>query len=338
MRIGVMGAGAIGCYLGARLAGGGASVTLIGRKRLVEAVQEQGLQAQGLDGKKLQLPASAITVSEDAGALAECEVVLVTVKSGQSEEAGRLIAESAAPGALIISFQNGRRNPDTLRSVVGDREVLAGMVPFNVVWEGPAFFRQTTSGALALERSDSVMEFARSMKAGGGGLPLELHDDIESVQWGKLILNLNNSINALSGVPLKAQLSDREYRRCLAATIAEALHLLKVAGIRPHSPLKAPLSWVPRVLRAPTPIFRLVAQAMLRVDPDARSSMWDDLDRGRKTEIDYLNGEFVELARERGELAPVNEAIVKLVKQAETREHPGSPELSAPALRAALGI
>lgn len=336
MRIGVMGAGAIGCYLGARLAKGGASVTLIGRKRLVDAVNKDGLQTESLDGKRVHIPASDLRVSEDPQALADCEVVLVTVKSGQSEEAGLSIAESAARDALLISFQNGVRNPDTLRAVVGDREVLAGMVPYNVVWEGPALFRQTTSGDLALQNSESATDFATCARK--SGLSLQLHDDIEAVQWGKLIVNLNNSINALSGIPLKAQLLNREYRRCMAAVIAEALQLVDKAGLRTHSPLKAPLSWAPTVLRAPTPIFRLIAQAMVRVDPDARSSMWDDLDRGRKTEIDYLNGEIVDLAKANGTSAPVNSAIVKLIKEAESSDGSGSPELSPASLRAALGV
>ena len=131
------------------------------------------------------------------------------------------------------------------------------------------------------------------------------------VQWGKLLLNLNNAINALSGLPLRDQLSQRAWRAILAAQVAEALSATKAAGIVPvTSPLPAPL--LPIVLRLPDTVFRILAGRMLKIDPQARSSMWEDLQQGRRTEIDYLQGAIVRIAAQHGQRAPLSERIIEL--------------------------
>ena len=93
----------------------------------------------------------------------------------------------------------------------------------------------------------------------------------------------------------------------------EALDLLKAAGIQPAQLTPLPWAVLVRVLQLPTPLFRLVAARMLRIDPKARSSMADDLALGRTTEIDALSGEVVRLATQLGKTAPLNEAIVKRI-------------------------
>jgi 2-dehydropantoate 2-reductase len=335
-RIGVFGAGAIGSYLGATLAHAGSEVVLVGRKRLLDAVSEHGLQIEALGGQRTRVDAARLHLHEDVEALRKCECVFVTVKSGQTQEAGETLASVLDKACVVVSFQNGISNPIVLRRALPDHTVLAGIVPFNVVWDQPAIFRQTTSGPLVLQEGH---EWARRLKAifEDAGLELELVADAVPRQWGKLLLNLNNAINALSGLPLQQELADRDYRRCLAGSQAEALRLLRRKNLRVDSPLRAPLAWIPHVLRMPTPIFSRVAKAMLQVAPDARSSMYDDLERARKTEIDYLNGEVVALAESLGTQAPINAAIVALIRQAEERGQ-GSPMLTGPALRRALSL
>jgi 2-dehydropantoate 2-reductase len=145
------------------------------------------------------------------------------------------------------------------------------------------------------------------------------------VQWGKLLLNLNNAINALSDLPLRDQLSQRPWRAILAAQMAEGLAAMKAAGISPvTSPLPAPL--LPFVLRLPDSVFRVLAGRMLKIDPQARSSMWEDLKLRRRTEIDYLQGAIVRLAAQHGGRAPLSERITTLVRSAEAARQ-GSPGL-----------
>src|SRR6185503_6007423 len=134
---------------------------------------------------------------------------------------------------------------------------------------------------------------------------------------GKLIINLNNALNALAGIPLAEELADRRWRRLLAAQVEEALGVMKAAGMRPAAIEGVPPRAIPFILRLPDALFRRVARRMLAVDPQARSSMWEDLRRGRPTEIDYLQGAILALARTSGVEAPLTQRISSLVKRAE---------------------
>ena len=167
------------------------------------------------------------------------------------------------------------------------------------------------------------------------GLPTALRADVRALQWSKLVMNLNNAISALTGVPTPQLLFDAKYRRTLRAVIAEAVDVMRRAGVA-TAPLGAvPVGVFPWLLGLPTPLLRLVLKAQLRVDAEARSSMWADLVQGRKTEVDQLNGEIVRLAESINEDAPLNRRIVEIVHAAE-RRGAGSPGMTAQALRQAL--
>ena len=129
-----------------------------------------------------------------------------------------------------------------------------------------------------------------------------------------MLLNLNNPVNALSGLPLRAQLLNTHYRRQFAALVEEALGVLLAANIRPARLTPLPWPLLVRVLRLPTPLFRLAASRMLRIDPMARSSMADDLALGRPTEIQALCGEIVRLAQSQGRTALLNADMVKRIE------------------------
>jgi 2-dehydropantoate 2-reductase len=136
---------------------------------------------------------------------------------------------------------------------------------------------------------------------------------MRAVQWGKLLLNLNNPVNALSELPLQAQLRNRDYRRVLADLQSEALGVMARAGITPAQVTPVAPRALPHLLRLPNWIFTRVAARMLRMDAQARSSMADDLRQGRVTEIDDLCGAVVRLARANGLAAPLNEAMCQLI-------------------------
>ena len=149
---------------------------------------------------------------------------------------------------------------------------------------------------------------------------------MKAVAWGKLLINLNNAVNALSGRTLLEQLKERDYRRVVAASQIEALELLEAAGIAPAKIGPVPPRLLPHAIAAPDLIFNNLFLRTQKIDAKARSSMYDDLAAGRPTEIDYLNGEVVKLAKSLGREAPVNSAIVELIKIAEHGvEHLWSP-------------
>ncbi|VBH83075.1 2-dehydropantoate 2-reductase [Burkholderia pseudomallei] len=311
----VYGAGAVGCYLGGRLLAGGADVALIGRARIGDELRAHGLALSDYRGRDVRVPPSAIAFSTADAALATAELVLVTVKSAATPAVGAALARIARPGAVVISFQNGVRNADVLRAALPDATVLAGMVPFNVIARGEVRFHQGTAGALQAEAAPALRRFAAVFER--AGLPLVPCEDMRAVQWAKLLLNLNNAINALANRPLKEELAARSYRRCLALAQTEALRVLSAAQIRPARLTPLPAAWVPRVLSVPDPLFARLGRKMLEIDPLARSSMSDDLAAKRATEIDWINGEIVRLAGQLGCAAPVNARLCALVHEAE---------------------
>src|SRR5690606_10165340 len=130
-------------------------------------------------------------------------------------------------------------------------------------------------------------------------------------------LNLNNAVQALSGLPLRTELLDRDLRRCVALCQAEANRVFTAAGVVPRVPLAVPAGALPVVMRLPNPLFRRLARAAVRVDADGTSSMTDDLGRGRPTEIEYLQGKVVKMAGQLGMEAPACARIVELMHEAE---------------------
>ena len=326
MAIVVYGAGGIGCYVGGRLAATGSPVTFVGRRRMAGELAEHGMRLTDYLGADLRVAASDVRYKTSPGAAAEADLVLVTVKSAATEGAAGELAEVLKPGAIVVSFQNGVRNGELLRERLKDQVVVTGMVPFNVLNRGGGVFHQGTEGGLDVERHPRLAPYVEAFAR--AGLPLTQHDDILPVQWAKLLLNLNNPINALSDLPLRDELSQRSYRRCLAAAQAETLALLDAAGITPAKLLPLPMHRFPTILRLPDFLFRRLAAKMLAIDPLARTSMWEDLEAGRTTEIDYLNGEVVRLAESLSRSAPVNSKLVALIREAELERRPWSgPDL-----------
>lgn len=329
LRIGIMGAGSIGCFVGGKLvAADVADVVFIGRARLAAELAQHGLTVRELDREGVTVEPERIAVSEDPAALADCDAVLCCVKSAATSEVAARLAAVLAPDAVVASFQNGVGNADALREHLGDRAVIPSIVGFNVVSRPGGAFHQATSGPLAMQRVDHPVAERLSRALAAAGLDVAVHGDLRPHQWTKLLVNLNNAVSALSNAPTRELLLSPGYRRVVAAIVGEAIRVLRAAGIRPAKLRGVPVGWMPKVLRLPTALVRLVTRAQMKVDPQARSSMWEDLSRGRPTEVDYLNGEIVGLAEQNATDAPINRRIVELVHAAEQAGE-GSPGLSA---------
>lgn len=310
----VLGAGAIGLYVGGCLAAGGAGVRFIGRpQRRQDAVTAGGLHLTDLQGRDTQLPASAIDWSESPAGSPAPDLVLLCVKSRDTAAAMVALAGSVPPGTPVLSLQNGVENVDVARRNAPALTVLPGMVPFNVAQRGPGHYHQGTAGQLAVQDSAVTRRWAPAFAA--AGLPLQLRDDMPAVQWGKLLLNLNNPVNALSGLGLRDQLLHPGWRRCTALLMDEALRVLAAAGIQPAQLTPLPPRALPWLMRLPTPLFRLAAARLLKIDPHARSSMADDVAAGRPTEIDALCGAVERLATHHGLTAPRQRHMIDLLQR-----------------------
>jgi 2-dehydropantoate 2-reductase len=319
LRIAIYGAGMVGNYLGARLHGH-AHIRFIARPRVAASLGERGLYVSDLHGHRQHIAPDQLDLHTHPEAARDADLVLVTVKSAATMDVAHELADVLAPGTPVISFQNGVRNTAELRAALPAQAVLAGMVPFNVTQPQPAHFHQGSSGNLIVERSEALAPFAEIFAA--SKLPLQQHEDMQAVLWAKLLLNLNNPLNALSGLPLREELAERAWRQCLAFLQREGLRILDAAGIRPAQLTALPARWLPSVLSMPDALFRRLAARMLAIDPLARSSTWDDLQVGRRTEVDYINGEIVALAASKGLRAPANARIVALIREAERHYEP----------------
>ena len=198
-----------------------------------------------------------------------------------------------------------------MRAALPDHDVRAGMVPFNVVPTEPASFHRATSGEIVIQSGPGDLGSTTQQP----DLPVIESDEIEAVQWGKLVINLNNALNALSGLTLKDQLLDRSWRRLMADQMAEALRVLKAAGQPVASTTPLPAGMTPFILRLPTPIFTRIAARMLTIDPSARTSMAYDLMAGRPTEIDSLQGEIIRLGAQVGVPTPICNRVRKMIEQ-----------------------
>ena len=326
--IGVAGAGSIGCFVGGMLAASGRKVALLARPRVIGEIETNGLRLTSFEGFDRTIAASELTLSEDPAIFADVSAVLVTVKSADTAEIADLIAQHAPEDAVVVSLQNGVGNVSVLRQRLPGRRVLAAMVPFNVVAPGEGRFHRATSGDIVVEQDDAETAERLSVP----GLKLRATGNIDGVQWGKLLVNLTNALNALSALPLRRQLADRRWRRLMADQVAEGLAAIRAEGIAPVSPTPLPSGWTPSLLRLPDPIFQMLLGRTMKIDPEARSSMSEDLQRGRRTEIDYLQGIVVEIAGRHGLEVPLSRRIVALIKSAEAAGK-GSPGLTPEQIR-----
>lgn len=318
-KIVIAGAGSVGCFMGGLLALGGAEVVLLARPRIAAEIADHGLTLTSFEGWSERLEPNQMRIETDpAAALRDASLVLVTVKSGDTVTMGLSIASHAPPTAQVLSLQNGLRNADLLRATLPGRSVHAGMVSFNVLHRGEGRFHRGTSGPLVVAAGTPPLVAPH--------LDILSHPDMTAVLAGKLVYNLNNALNALSGLPLREQLANRRWRLLFAAAQDEALAVFRAEGVMPWSLGKIPVTRFPRLLRLPDLLFRLASWRGVRIDPTARSSMWEDLQRGRMTEIDELQGAVIARAEALGLAAPVNRAIAEAIRAAE-RAGAGSPRL-----------
>ena len=320
LKFGIFGAGAIGGYLGVRLSAAGYPVTLIGRPSLLE--KRDTLSASNLDGHTAQ-PGFELKVSTKAEDLVDVDMCFLTVKGRSTSQAAKTLCQVLPKSTPIVSFQNGIQNVARIKAEV-HQPVFGGMVTFNVVGQNGALTKGT-SGPLMFSDDPVLDDLAKAFQAAQE--PLDRRSDMLAVRRGKLLLNLNNGVCAATGLSILHSIQNPLCRKVFSDCIAEGARAMKALGL-PYERIEylAP-DIIGKLLRLPNFILLRIAKKMMTIDPQARSSTLQDLDRGVPTEIDDLNGQIVRLAEEAGTDAPANRAIYARVKHLE--ETPGeflSPE------------
>lgn len=315
MKYAVIGLGAVGSIVGGLLAKSGEDVLLIGKKNQVQAINKNGLSVDGV-GRKTILIKDAKT-SSDFSSLKDIDIIFVCVKSQDTEELAISIQEYLKKSAIIISLQNGVRNSEVIENIT-KRKTLAGIVLFNAFYSKPGYVTLSIKGNLLVEEDGSVNpDVFRFLK--NTGFKIKTVKNIKGFQYSKLILNLQIAVTALTDQTIRESITDNITRKILVATMNEGIEIVQKSGIVLETlPEIDPRNMVKTLSRFGSITLR-IGSYFIGLKVNARNSMWQSLARGKPTEVDYINGEIVNLAEKNNLVAPINTKLVELIKEAEKK-------------------
>jgi 2-dehydropantoate 2-reductase len=305
MKVCVLGAGSLGSVIGGALARGGAEVTLVTRSRdHVEAIRRDGLRmVEGGVASTVRVNAVA-----DGAGLGPMDLVIVLVKSADTRDAIEAATNLLGPGTVVLSLQNGLGHEVVLAEVAGSEHVMAGKTYVGGLLTAPGVVtagirgKETLIGELAGGASERAQAIAAAF--GRGGLATTVSDDIRAVMWDKLFVNVaTGAVSAISGLAYGDLYAVPALRETAVAAVAEAMAVARAAGvaIRTAAPEAA---WV---------------KAAAGLPPEFKASMLQSLEKGARTEVDYINGAVVREGARLGVATPVNRTLVACVKGIETR-------------------
>ncbi|MDR6859172.1 2-dehydropantoate 2-reductase [Variovorax guangxiensis] len=295
MRIAVMGAGAVGCYYGGMLARAGHSVVLIGRPQHVEAIRRDGLL---LDTQSFQarVPMEAST---GVDAVRDARLVLFCVKSTDTESAAAAMRPHLAPDALVLTLQNGVDNATRLQAALA-QEVAATVVYVATEMAGPGHVKHHGRGELVIAPSTQSAEVAELLIA--AGVPTQISDNVTGALWAKLILNCAyNALSAITQLPYGRISQGEGVQAVMGDVVRECLAVAEASGVTVPGD-----TWA---------AVQRIAETM----PSQFSSTAQDLARGKRSEIDHLNGYVLRQGEALGVATPVNRVLHTLVKLLEDR-------------------
>lgn len=296
MKIGIMGAGAVGCFYGGMLARAGHKVVLIGRPLHVEAIARDGLDMEMQTFRERVRVAAATT---DAAALRGADVVLCCVKSGDSAQAAAEMAPHLGPGTLLFSLQNGVDNAERLSAALG-RPVLPAVVYVATEMAGPGHLRHHGRGELVISPASGAHAFQEACNA--AGIPVSVSDNVIGALWAKLVVNCAfNGLSAITQLPYGRIIQGENVLPMLHDIVDECVAVASAAGIT-----IAGDAWAN-------------TEAIACTMATQKSSTSFDLARGRRTEIDYINGHVVAHGAALGVPTPVNRSIHAIVRLMEGR-------------------
>ncbi len=309
--IAVVGAGAVGSYYGAMLAQAGHAVTLIGRAPHVQAIREHGLRLH-MNGQTRKVPLRASTELAD---VREADLVLLCVKSPDTDAVARQLAPLLRPDALVMSLQNGVDNAETLT-----RHLSQAVVPVAVyvatALPGPGEVAHHGRGDLVIGPIDAAAAADRALAArlqavadlfASAQVPVRISPDVIGELWRKLMVNCAyNAISALTRQPYGRMAALPAIVEVQRAVVREVVAVAQAAGQAMD-------------LDASMAAVTAIAQAM----PAQHSSTAQDMARGRPTEIDHLNGYVLRRGAELGVPTPVNQALHALVKLVDVNRDAG---------------
>lgn len=290
MKIAIMGAGAVGCYYGAVLARAGHEVTLIARPLHVQAMRDHGLVLE----KHGTTEALQVEATTEPSGVAGADIVLFCVKSGDTTDAGRLIGPHLGPDTAILSLQNGVDNAERLQDVLGSPVIPAAVYVASEM-AGPGHVRHHGRGELVIGTGPASKAIAEVF--GKAGIATEISGKVLGTLWTKLIINCAyNALSAIPQLPYGRMTAVEGVPETMKDIVAECLAVARTAGIGVDEGI------LDKVLG--------LAAGM----PEQFSSTAQDLARGKRTEIDHLNGYVVRKGESLGVATPANRLLTAVVK------------------------
>lgn len=303
MRIAVIGTGALACVYAARLAGH-AEVTMFGTwPDGVNAIRESGIHVIEPDGRLWRAAVPVCTAADleaPDGPRAYADVALVLVKSYQTVRAAEWARDLLAPEGLALTLQNGLDNYEALVEEVGEGRAAVGVTYNGVTLLGPGEVRHVAHNPTYLAAKPGKEPTISALAAlfERAGFEAEVGGDIEARLWGKAVVNAAiNPLTALWRAPNGALLASLDRRWLLGRLAEEAANVARARGLT--LPFEDPIAYVEGVCRSTAA---------------NRSSMLQDVDRGRPTEIDSINGIIVAEGERLGVYTGVNEVVWRLVR------------------------
>jgi 2-dehydropantoate 2-reductase len=299
MHIGIMAAGAIGGYLGARLASAGHDVVFFARGAHLDAMRRNGLTVESALGN---LHLAKVNVTDDPSAVAPVEIVLFAVKLWDTEKAGTQLKPIVNANTRVITFQNGVDSVERLAPILGAGNVVGGTAFMAAVIKEPGVIVHT--GQLSKFRcghvdghlDDRLAAFVSAAKA--AAIDITLSDNIQSDRWEKFVfLVANSSATALTRMPIGPILADPDTAAMFRALLDEVVAVARAVGVL----------LPPNIAQDRFEFAKSLPHGM-------KASMLHDLERGNRLELDWLAGRVVELGRKYNIPTPTNAAVYAALK------------------------
>lgn len=297
MRIAVVGAGAMGSLFGGMLASGGHEVWLIDVWREhVEALNKHGIAISGPTGDRT-IPVKATTDPAEVGPV---DLVLIFVKSYDTRRAMLNARPLIDAETMVLTLQNGLGNVEEISAAIGQEKVLAGTTAHGATMLGPGRVRhagvgETVIGAAGEGESFQLKSIVTVFQS--AGIQTHATDDVHSLLWGKLLINTGiNALTALTHLKNGQLLEHPEIRALMRDAVLEGAEVARVKGIK---------------LLYPDPVEKV--ETVARATAENKSSMLQDVERGRRTEINAINGVIYLEGEHLGVPVPVNRVLTLLI-------------------------
>ena len=297
MKIAILGAGAIGSLFGALLWESGEDIVLIGRKKHVEAIRSRGLKISGISGERIVKP-KAVTTTQEVG---KVDLIIISVKSYDTEQAAKDALNMVHPNTAVLTIQNGLGNIEKLSEIIGEKHVIGGVTMQGSTFTKPGEIYHagkgpTIIGELNGEITDRIKRIAETFNK--AKIETKITRNIRGVLWDKIIINTGiNALTAITRMKNGELLKIPEIKNTMIEAVKEAVNVAKALNIK---------------LEVKDHVKRVIEIA--EATANNKSSMLQDVERGKRTEIDFINGAIVKLGKKLGIETPVNETLTALVK------------------------